>query len=35
MGWISAERLRALGQCMAKNESGQYLIRLADNPETL
>jgi glucose-1-phosphate thymidylyltransferase len=35
MGWISAERLRALGQCMAKNEYGQYLIRLADNPETL
>jgi len=32
-GWIGADQLRALGRNMAKNEYGQYLLRLADNPE--
>jgi len=32
-GWINADQLRALGRAMAKNEYGQYLLRLADNPE--
>ena len=32
-GWIDTDHLRALGRNMAKNEYGQYLIRLADNPE--
>ena len=29
-GWISDERLRELAQPMAKNQYGQYLLRLAD-----
>ena len=32
-GWINADQLRALGRAMAKNEYGQYLLRLADNLE--
>ena len=30
-GWISAQQLRELAKPMAKNEYGQYLIKLADN----
>jgi glucose-1-phosphate thymidylyltransferase len=30
-GWISAQQLRELAMPMAKNEYGQYLIKLADN----
>ncbi len=29
-GWITAERLRDLAAPMAKNQYGQYLLRLAD-----
>ena len=29
-GWISADRLRELGQVMAKNSYGQYLLELAN-----
>lgn len=29
-GWISAERLRAIAAPMAKNQYGQYLLRIAD-----
>ena len=30
-GWITAEQLQELAQPMAKNQYGQYLIRLAEN----
>ena len=30
-GWIDADRLRAVAAPMAKNEYGQFLLRLADN----
>ena len=30
-GWISAERLRDIAQPMAKNQYGQYLLRLAED----
>lgn len=30
-GWISRERLREIAQPMAKNQYGQYLIKLADS----
>jgi len=30
MGYISREQLKALGRDMAKNEYGQYLIRMAE-----
>ena len=30
-GWITAQQLRELAMPMAKNEYGQYLIKLADN----
>ena len=30
-GWITAERLRAIAQPMAKNQYGQYLLQLADS----
>ena len=33
-GWISADKLREIAAPMAKNQYGQYLLRLADNPET-
>ena len=29
-GWISADKLRELARPMAKNQYGQYLIRVAD-----
>ena len=29
-GWISADKLRELAAPMAKNQYGQYLLRLAD-----
>lgn len=29
-GWIDAEKLRQLAAPMAKNQYGQYLLRLAD-----
>ena len=29
-GWIDADRLRRIAQPMAKNEYGQFLIKLAD-----
>ena len=29
-GWISAEKMRELAQPMAKNQYGQYLLRLVD-----
>jgi glucose-1-phosphate thymidylyltransferase len=32
-GWITADQLRALGQTMAKNDYGKYLLSLADHPE--
>ena len=32
-GWITQVQLKALGQAMAKNEYGQYLLRVAANPE--
>lgn len=32
-GWISAEQLRVEGEALAKTEYGQYLLRLAENPE--
>jgi len=31
-GWIDADKLRTIAQPMAKNQYGQYLLRLADNP---
>ena len=31
MGWIDAERLRMVAAPMAKNQYGQYLLKLADN----
>lgn len=34
-GWISAEKLRQLATPMIKNQYGQYLMKLADNPEEL
>ena len=33
-GWISADKLRAVAAPMAKNQYGQYLLRLADEPIT-
>ena len=30
-GWIDADRLRAIAAPMAKNEYGQFLLRIADN----
>jgi len=30
-GWITADRLRAIAQPMAKNQYGQYLLQLADS----
>ena len=32
-GWLSRERLRALGEAMDKNDYGRYLVRLADGDE--
>ena len=34
MGWISADKLREIAAPMAKNQYGQYLLRLADEPLT-
>ena len=33
-GWISADKLREIAAPMAKNQYGQYLLRLADEPLT-
>ena len=33
-GWISADKLREVAAPMAKNQYGQYLLRLADEPLT-
>ncbi len=33
-GWISAEKLREIAAPMAKNQYGQYLLKLADEPFT-
>ena len=33
-GWISADKLREIAAPMAKNQYGQYLLRLADDPVT-
>ena len=33
-GWISADKLRELAAPMAKNQYGQYLLRLADDPRS-
>ena len=32
-GWITTDKVREIGQSMAKNEYGQYLIKLADKEE--
>ena len=34
MGWISADKLREIAAPMAKNQYGQYLLKLADEPLT-
>lgn len=34
-GWIDAERLRELAKPMIKNQYGQYLMKVADDPEFL
>ena len=33
-GWISADKLREIAAPMAKNQYGQYLLKLADDPVT-
>lgn len=33
-GWISAQKLREVAAPMAKNQYGQYLLKLADDPVT-
>ena len=33
-GWISAQKLREIAAPMAKNQYGQYLLKLADDPVT-
>ena len=33
-GWISADKLREIAAPMAKNQYGQYLVKLADEPFT-
>ena len=32
-GWITTDKVREIGQSMAKNEYGQYLLKLADKEE--
>ena len=34
-GWISTEKLRELAQPMAKNQYGQYLLRVAEEEEKI
>lgn len=33
MGWITADRLREIAQPMIKNQYGQYLLKIANEPE--
>lgn len=33
MGFIDRDQLRAIGQTMAKNEYGQYLLQIAEHPD--
>ena len=33
MGWIDREKLRELAAPMARNQYGQYLLRLAENDD--
>ena len=32
-GWITADKLRALAEPMLRNQYGQYLLKLLDEPE--
>ena len=35
MGWIDREKLRELAAPMARNQYGQYLLRLAENDDII